>query len=373
MEFEVRQATVRDFPAIDLFIREAYEELALYKGHDRWRWQFVDNPFLDDREDDPPVWIALSGDRIVGQIAVQRCGLRAGGRDYRAGWIVDVMILPAFRGAGLGHRLYQGAAESGLALLTLTMAPATRRMADRLGAVTLPAMRQWSRMETPSGDDISRYLVARTAYRPGLQRAVKLVNGAGGAGAIALGARQGVRIRDWLSPPKIDGGYLFDAVERFDDSIDSLWKSVEGRLAGVPRTAQHLNWRFVDCPQLRYERFRVTRASRLVGYLVLRACEEIELRQGIVVDALAIEDDEAVWRQLFAYASQRFAGQAASLEAAFSTPAATRALARSGFLATKSFRPTIVCRDKKTLAELGEANGWFFNRGDHDWDQIHLA
>jgi hypothetical protein len=39
------------------------------------------------------VWIALWGDRVVGQIAAQRCGLRAGGRDYPAGWIVDVIMM----------------------------------------------------------------------------------------------------------------------------------------------------------------------------------------------------------------------------------------------------------------------------------------
>jgi hypothetical protein len=76
MAIEVRQATLGDYPAIDAFIREAYKDLAPYKAHDRWRWQFVDNPF-GKRGSAPPVWIALSGDRVVGQIAVQRCGLRA--------------------------------------------------------------------------------------------------------------------------------------------------------------------------------------------------------------------------------------------------------------------------------------------------------
>jgi hypothetical protein len=64
-----------------------------------------------------------------------------------------VRILPAFRGHGLGHRLYLGAAKSGLALVTLTMALATRHMAERLGAIALPRMRQWSRIEAPTGRD----------------------------------------------------------------------------------------------------------------------------------------------------------------------------------------------------------------------------
>jgi hypothetical protein len=37
MAIEVRQATLGDYPAIDAFIREAYEGLAPYKAHDRHR------------------------------------------------------------------------------------------------------------------------------------------------------------------------------------------------------------------------------------------------------------------------------------------------------------------------------------------------
>lgn len=179
MIFEVRQATIHDYPAIEAFIREAYEDLAPYKASERWRWQFVDNPFAENRSAKPPIWIALHGHRVVGQIGVQRCGLSASGREYAAGWIVDVMILPAYRGLGLGHRLYQGVAESELVLLTLTMAAATRRMAERLGAIELPAMRQWSRLETPSGRDVSRFVAAKTAYRPNWARAARLFAGLG--------------------------------------------------------------------------------------------------------------------------------------------------------------------------------------------------
>jgi hypothetical protein len=105
----------------------------------------------------------------------------------------------------------------------------------------------------------------------------------------------------------------------------------------VPRTARHLNWRFGECPQLRYERFQLARAGHILGYLVLRACQPVELRQGVLVDALALDDDEDVWRALVAYTSRRFLGQAASVEAAFSTPTAIRALKRNGFIAGKSY------------------------------------
>ena len=134
-----------------------------------------------------------------------------------------------------------------------------------------------------------------------------------------------------------------------------------------------MNWRYVDCPQLQYERFQVTRAGSLVGYLVLRRCEELELRNGILVDALALNDDDKVWDALISFADRFFLGGVAGVEAAFSSDGAIDALKRAGYFATKIHRPTIVCGDRATLSELSQARNWFLNRGDHDWDQIHLV
>ena len=373
MSLEVRQATADDYQKISRFIHDAYQELAQFKAYNRWRWQFLDNPSQDSDNGRPSVWIAVQDDRIVGQIAVQRCGLRAGAKSFAAGWIVDVMVLPEFRGLGLGHRLYEAASESNLVLVTLTMAPATRQMAERLGAISLPAVSEWFRPEAPRGRDVAQYLVWRGADKQMWQAAAKLFNALGGSHAVAAAARAYVGLRNRFSLRVAGDIYLFNSVERFSPRLDSVWKSVEDHFSGVPRTAAHLNWRFVDCPQLRYERFEVARAGKLVGYLVLRRCEEFELRTGILVDALALDDEEGVWDALITYANHLFSSGVAGIEAAFSTYGAIRALKRAGYFPTKVHRPTIVCRDKAKLAQLSQSLNWFFNKGDHDWDQFHLA
>ena len=374
MGLEVRQATVDDYRMIVVFLRDAYQEQAHFKTYHRWRWQFVDNPFLGNANGQASVWIAVLDDRVVGQIAVQRCGLTAGAKRFAAGWIVDVMILPDFRGLGLGHQLYKAASGSGLVLATLTMAPATRRMAERLGAISLPAVPEWFRPEAPSGRDVAQYLIGRGSDKQMWQATARLFNALGGSHTVAAAARAYAGLRNRFSLRVAEDLYLFQGVERFSPQIDSVWSSVEDLFAGVPRTAEHLNWRFVDCPQLRYERYQVIRAGELVGYLVLRHCEEFELRNGILVDALARDDDEKVWGALIAYANHFFSSAGvAGIEAAFSTDSAVRALKRGGYFATRVHRPTIVCRDKAKLAQLSEARNWFFNKGDHDWDQFHLA
>ena len=108
---EVRRARLSDYPAIAAFLREAYEDLAPFKGEERWRWQFTNNPYGDHSDEYAPVWIADDAGRVVGQIAVQQGSLEIEGAVHSAGWIVDVIILPSHRGLGLGHRLHAAVAS----------------------------------------------------------------------------------------------------------------------------------------------------------------------------------------------------------------------------------------------------------------------
>lgn len=374
MSIIVRQARIQDYPAIGAFIHEAYGPLAAYKGDARWRWQFLENPATASLADEVPVWVALDGTRVVGQIAVERTRVYAGTHEYEAGWIVDVIILPSHRDRGLGHLLYSAVADSHLVLLTLTMAPATRRMAERLGAITLPQMHQWSRWANPTSSDVARYLTARTRHRPLLARgAAKAASVGGLATTAALSAKTIATICDVFLPISHDPSYVFRQVDRFDEQVNNVWESLADAFGLVPRTAEHLNWRFVDCPQLHYERFQVEQQGRVTAYLVLRQSNPRELRQGFIVDAMAVDDNHELWRSLFAFGIRRFGRDVCSVETAASTPVPSKVLAKLGFLRTRRLTPTIVCRNPQVLAELSRVPTWFFNKGDHDWDQIHLA
>ena len=72
---------------------------ARYKATPHWNWQFIDNPFGRRQGDEVPVWVALDGDRVVGQIAVQQALIQVEGKTFEAGWAVDIIILPSYRGA----------------------------------------------------------------------------------------------------------------------------------------------------------------------------------------------------------------------------------------------------------------------------------
>jgi predicted N-acetyltransferase YhbS len=367
----VRQAAREDQRAIMDFLAEAYGPLAPFKGAERWAWQFLNNPAAQDSPE-PSVWVAVDAKKVVGQIALQRTQLAVAGQVFSGGWIVDVMILPSHRGQGLGHRLYAAIAASRLPLITLTMAPATRRMADALGAITLPTMHQWTRIQRPDALDIAQYLEERTPHRPNWRKAVELFCMAGLTSVAATGLRQVSRLRDHNQPLARAADISITPVAKFDSSIDLVSSSLAGTYSLVPRTADYLNWRYVACPQLDYERYLARRGAKVVGYLVTRKADLRERRLGFIVDCMALDDDEAVWHALFSCGVERF-GDVAAIETAASTPVTTNILRKLGFIRTRNLDPTIVCEDADILEALSSQKNWFFNKGDHDWDQIHLA
>jgi GNAT superfamily N-acetyltransferase len=371
MSIRVRRARIEDRSAIEHFICCAYREEAPFKGPERWRWQFVENPFLLGAC--VPVWVVLDGGDVVGQIAVQATDVQIAGCVRSAGWIVDVMILPAYRGRGLGHLLHQAVAREVPLLPTLTMAPATRRMAERGGAITLGPTRQFSRWTRLRADDVRRYLVQRLAHHRHIAMVVRW-----SCSSFALHHVVARLVDAWLSlrdcsRPRRPRSVSIVEVERFGPAIDGLWQeAAAGYPAICPRNSRFLNWRFVDCPQLRYRIFLAYRDGAVAGYSVLRRTIPNELRQGIIADFFANRRDVAVFQDLISHAIDHFGDEVASVECATSLPEIGSILRKSGFFNSRTLAPTVVVSDEVLRREISNVrNDWFFSKADHDWDQIH--
>ncbi|MEH2507270.1 GNAT superfamily N-acetyltransferase [Bradyrhizobium sp. AZCC 1578] len=375
MSICIRRARIEDRAAIERFIRIAYQELAPFKGPDRWCWQFVENPFRSDGNDLVPVWIALNGDEIVGQIAVQATDAQVAGKIYSAGWIVDVMILPAYRGRGLGHLLHQAVVNDSPLLLTLTMAPATRHMAERGGAITLGPTRQFSRWTRLRADDVQRYLVQRTAHRRRLRKAVRWAcEDFAFHRLFALLANRWLSFRDRGVRRTLPIVSMVE-VKSFGPEIDNLWQRTAASYPAIcPRNSRFLNWRFVNCPQLQYHVFLARRDGAVVGYSVLRRAISEELRHGIIVDLFADRLDLAVFSDMIVHAVEYFGHEVSSVECATSLPELESLLRKNGFFNSRTLAPTVVTSDELLRNKIiNLRNDWFFSKADHDWDQIHLG
>ena len=374
---EIRQASQADRGNIAKFIDEAYRPHARHKGVARWTWQFLRNPFRQQPDGMAPVWIAVEGDRVVGQIAVQEALLQVDGRMLPAGWIVDVMILPSHRGAGIGHRLYEAVAGDVGIVVTLTMADATRRMAERLGCITLGEVHQLTRWVRLDANTVRRYLMTRSARHRRVQRAVAL------ACQLLLFDRVFpfvvnplLAVRDYLQTPlRRPSSTTIVEVSNFGEGIGDLWQRARRDYPVMfARDPQFLNWRFMECPEPCYRCFAAKRHGLTVGYVVLRDPESVELPQGHIVDLYAARDDTRAVDDLVRHSLAFFGRRVAAVDCGTSIPEFEAVFRRHGFFRTRTHRPTLVCQDgllRDRLRQLKDA--WFFSKADHDWDQIHVA
>jgi hypothetical protein len=382
MTVVIRRANVRDWEAIRRFIFEAYGKLAPYKDYARWNWQFVANPFRSSLSDEISVWIAEDEGRVVGQIAVQAAPIQIDRSEFCGGWIVDVMVLPAYRGQLLGHQLHAAVASEFPLLVTLTMAPAMRRIALRAGCLTLNSVQQYTKIIHLSGDTVRRYLLGRTAHRPLFRRLVQVactVFQLDRLGTMLVNASLYINLDRFFNTNRLTSAkhtaLEIVEVEFFDCELDGFWDQVRHEYPAISiRNARFLNWRYVSAPDLHYRRFIARKEDQCIGYIVIRHTSAVELPAGVIVDFLTFRNDLEALRCLIGHAAGIFGDEVDFLDCATSVPAIGTILEKFGFFRTRTEHPTIVCRDPLLRSPIqGLQTEWFFTKGDQDWDQIFIS
>jgi GNAT superfamily N-acetyltransferase len=373
----VRKASRSDQPAIARFIEDAYGARAQYKASPRWTWQFIDNPFGRRQGDELPVWVAVDGDRVVGQVAVQTGLIQVDGETFEAGWAVDIMILRSHRGAGIGHRLHDAVVENVDILMALTMAQGSRQMAKKHGCVTLAEVHQLTRWIRLDAESVRGYLLLRTANHHWPHEVAQFsCNVLQFHHLFPMLANPLLRVRDFaMRSRRRSQATSIVEVDRFGLEINELWERTRGEYPVIfPRDAQFLNWRFVDCPEPSYRCFVARRGGRAVGYVVLRRAEPVELPQGIIADLYASRSDLVTVDDLVWHSLDFFGKDVAAVDCGTSVDEFEGVLRKRGFFRTWTHHPTCICRDSSLRERIAQLrNDWFFSKGDHDWDQIRPA
>ena len=317
------------------------------------------------------MWIAKDAGKIVGQIAVQPAIVRIDDQEHPAGWMVDVMILPEYRGQSLGHRLHSVVARSVPVLTMLTMAPATRRMALRENCVTLGPVQQFIKLVSLDSNTLRRYLLARMSHRPVVHFAIKGACSVYGdrvlTGVVNAFAR-------WREKP-FNRKYLeitIEEIEFFDSEVEDFWIRVRNSYRAIfSRNTKFLNWRFINVPNLNYRCFAARRSGQCVGYIVLRRPAGVELPVGVIVDLLTKPDDVDVAGSLIDHALLVFGKDIAAVDCVTCHPMIIGLLRERGFFPLRTVHPTVVCQHpllKERVYQLKDH--WYFTKCDHDWDQV---
>jgi GNAT superfamily N-acetyltransferase len=378
---EIRQASFDDLEQIDKFISDCYGIGAAYKRQPRIKWQFVDNPFQnrdDSNSSQLPIWIAVDRNRVVGEIALQPARARLESDLIDTNWVVDVMVHPEFRGKGLGHAIHDAICSTGKSLLTLTMAAATRRIAEKANCVTLGPVNQMVRVRRLSSRTIKSLVAERAENRPNLRGLMSLFNRSiVGPPLAAASISSAAAIRRLMSKRSSTSDlYSVKDVETFDRAaIEEIVQQFRSQVpALIERSYEFCQWRFRSAPDLSYRLSELKREGQIVGYAVWRLPDPIELNVGTLVDLIVAPDNQHGSELLIEHAVQRMFDSCEAVIAGASHPAVIAALAQQGFETVKIHRPTFVSTDRGLSATVERLkDGFYFSKADHDWDQIHPA
>lgn len=357
----IRQATLADKPALFDFLRLAYPTRWQFKFPERWEWEFERNPFI--ARETLPIWIALNGNRVIGQSCALVEPLAIFGQEYRVGWGVDFFVLPEYRGQGLGTRLQQANNAGNEIFMSLSMAAAAARIKSNIGLQPLPQVPVFTKIVQHEPGSVLRALGERTKLPENILRGVGIHR----LGARLLTAQTARRDRDLVALPA--GGVDLIPVQRFGPEMDNLWTSVSVKFnASIRRNSEYLNWKFTQQPHAQHERIVAWQGEDPVGYVIFRRAQPPERNAGLILDLFADPDDKKTITALLGTAVQNLQTQGVTyILGASSVPAFQNAFVTFGFKQTKAATPMI--RAGITVPQ----EGWLLGKGDHDWDQVPLA
>ena len=336
----------------------------------------MDSPYRNRESDDVPVWIAIHQGEVIGQMALQLAQLTIDGTPEPAGWIVDVMIHADHRGQGLGHKIHDAIKATGTTLVTLTMAAATRRIAERAGCVTLGAVHQMIRPSKLTSRTITSLVSERAENRPRWQLACRVFNQSRiGPWAVAqlISGAAGLQ-RSMKLPKRFDSQvHVRDVLSLNLDAADMLSRECGKRIRAMfDRQAKFCDWRFNAVPDLEYRFAECGRDDKVTGLAVWRLPKEVELPVGTLTDVIADPEDHVSITALVRHAVSKMSNQCEAIIAGASHPTHIAALSSNGFVTVKIHRPTVVTTNSATRDRIDQLkNQWHFTKADHDWDQVH--
>lgn len=312
----------------------------------RWRWIIEGNPTASRLA--LPVWVALSGQKVVGHFGAIPALADVSGRPTPVAWGRDFFVDASVRGAGVGSGLVETAVRAAGTILVAGLNDRAIRAYKRVGFVDRGPIPFFLLILRP--EDVAA--VSGRRFPLSLSRLL--------AEAAAIWGRKDSRF-----------GAQVNEAERFDTRFDEWWSAAaQKRRTLIERTSATMNWRYRGHPSHRYAILELERAGRLAGVAVLRTGVSRGLPAGFLVELLVERGDLDAAQQLVS-ASVRHLTSGSPTPALIRSntcgPDLARALIGSGFVPAPSpFRWMIA--DRKAID--GPVRDMFLNGGDSDLDFI---
>lgn len=346
---EVRQFQLADEPPLLSFLRLAYPDDPRKSDPVFWRWHYLQNPHADLH--DIPLWIAASGDQIVGQLATIPVQLKAGDDSIRAIWVLDFIVREDQRGKGLGKRLVQAASEYGAVMLTLGINEQSKAVFCGLG---WKEMGRIHRYQKPLFAGNASDAIAQFAPLRGL------------ANAASAPLRRAVRRSAQREK------YAARKVARFDSSFDDLWGRARSQWpCTVERSAGYLEWQFARQPGKEFDAIGLYERDQLAGFVVMffrKPLHGTGPPKASISDLCFAPDgsDEIIDCLLEAALDRTIERRAGTLVTDVLNPRVEARLRRFGFWRVKKSPEFMAWTQASNAGLIYDPEVWFLTRADAD-------
>lgn len=378
METIIRQATKDDMEAIGRFLRHAYEQekkgFSIFKFPERWIWQFIENPFVDEPDNRLPIWLAIKDNEIVGQMCAISANMKIGDQTYSGGWGCDFIVSRKSRGEGIGHKLTGAYYQHYQVGVGVSMAGSTRRIWEKYDPIHLKPMHIYWHVVKLDKHILNIYLSKRLENRKYVNNIYNIAcKYLSFHNLLAKLANILLSIRKMVNPMlKQHFNSCIQEIFEFGDDIENLSESTYRDYdAIVKRESILLNWRFFRNKQLKYRVFILKNNDRLKGYLVVRKPHAAELNIGHIVDFYAAKNDIDTINELLLFAIKFFGNSVSAIKCSTSLSNIEKLIKKYGFIRIEKMRPLVLVSDpalREKLRNLTE--NWFLTLADQDLDQI---
>lgn len=230
------------------FLKTAYEGSPRRSDEKFWDWHFVENPLFDSEK--TPIWVAKSGDEIVGQLATIPVELKVGDAIQSSVWILDFVVDPKFRRQGIGKRIVAKAMESYDVLLGVnTHEQHSPELLESLGWKIVHHVPRFHKLLFPGAAvrEISKIKplakIADLGFAP---------------------------FRPKFENKNLEKNENLRVIENFDSDFDELWNEAgEKRNCIIKRDSKMLEWQYLCQPYKKYDVLGFYENGKLRGYIVL--------------------------------------------------------------------------------------------------------
>jgi GNAT superfamily N-acetyltransferase len=347
-EVQIRQFRLADQEKLLSFLGAAYADEPRKSDREFWTWHYLQNPHT--KLDDIPLWVVTDNDRIVGQLATIPVVVNVNEEEKPAIWVLDFVVLPEYRGKGLGKRLVLAALESYAVVMTLGINEASTAVFRSLKWVPLEGLHRYHRLLYP-GDafgEIARLRpfrsMANLAYAP-------------------------FRPRD--AQMRYTGQGVIREITAFDEAFTDLWQRASKQWpCAVVRSPAFLEWQYRRQPGKKFEVLGLYEHDQLMGYVVV-FFRKVEgsgaLPKGAITDICydASRSQQVVDELLKAAVRLALKRRAGSLVTDVLNPLVESRLQQFGFWRIKA-SPQFMATTSEHPDLIYNPGNWYLTRGDSD-------